>query len=356
MAKLNLDLMEKMAQELKTRADRQPQQQRSFGGGGGGRREFKWYNWDRNGVHHVRLLEPTMSDGRLALMVYKHHDLYGQDPVMCVSETFPRLGIDCEVCKSLNNLYSFGLDVGQMRSRGRGYTNCVDRLDMDAGTQIIGLPYSCHQWLVTESTRRDPMDPTKYLFGDICDPISGRDVMIDKKIVSDRPKYTTNFYPNSTRLHAEDDHIAKLVEDRFDIERIFKIPDEATLGKIKVVARTLIERAKDRMRSQAPPQANVPVEVTSTTSPAAEAARAVSPPAPTVAPTEARPRPTQVLPQGVPKCYAKDWRPGSLRPAKCRPCFSEIACSNEVKKLIEQAKREGKEEYALLPTEQTPME
>lgn len=316
MAKLNLELMESIAQQMNKAQEERAQ-----------RRNIIRYEW-KSGSNQIRLMESTFDDGRLALPVYRHW--IAKTPYVCVAQTYPANRIMCPICQALIEVERKGISTDNFEARGKAITNCVDRYETNRenAVKLIELPMSAYNYLVLQVTLRDKMNGM-FVFGDITDSLSGRDIFVVKK-VGERTSYETSLSPQVSPLHPEKDVVDMWMKARYSIQNMYRFPDETYFVKLKTVAEGILLSNKIDMATATQAVASAPPTI----------------PVNATVHSDKQPGPQQQ--KTMPKCYSLDWREEkAMRPAKCLPCPFETACSAEVKKKISAG--------FPLPDHQTPM-
>lgn len=287
MGKVNLTTIESLAAQARERATQRES---------GARRDFKWFNFKpAPAQNQIRILEPTYEDGRVALLVYKH--TIGNDKYDCIEKTWPNLRQECPICKSLRVLYDQGKDTTGKWARGRAYTNCIDRNAQNEGVKILGVPMSVYDYIIQMMVARDANDHSRYIFGDITDTQTGRDILISYD--SNSHQYNTTMFPISSPLHTDPAICQQWLSERWNMDSIFKFPNEQEFQKIRAAADYIL----------------------------ASASTFTPPSTPTHSATNKQ------LPK-TPACYALDWKPKPDTPTKCYVCPVELSCLEDVKKKL----------------------
>jgi hypothetical protein len=316
MPKLNLGMVEQQAQELREREEKRDN--RATGGGtSGGQKDFKFFDF-RPGANYIRLLEPTFEDGRLAMMIARHE--IDNKKYLCIQKTWPQARIECPFCKVRYDLYpQVGDLTKRLYTKQAAWTSCIRRDDMATGVQLIRIVSTVYNFLVQQTTMRDPMTK-QFVYGDITDTETGRDIVITYA----NNTYTTAIMPNVSPLNQDRAVAEQWLKERYHPDRIWKMPDEKVIAEYQKVA----EQQRTYILQQFHGETN-------------RAVQAAPPPPMTNSPATSS--------ANRPRCYALDWRePKSLQqPTKCVTCPVDIPCSEEVKQKIAAG--------IPLPTEQTPM-
>jgi hypothetical protein len=223
MAKLNLQNLEKQVQEIQHRQS-----------GSGTRGELKWYEM-KSGVNQVRILEPTFEDGRLAMVTVRHKEA---NNYFCIARTWPQLRKDCPICKVMWPIYEANKEspIAKYFPKRNAWVNVIDRSNPDLGVQLMRLPISLHDDLITQISTRDMTDPTKFIYGDITDSQNGRDIIITRNETHGQVSYTIAIHPMVTPLHKDPGMIQKWLDERYNIEKIFSTPDDAGMKAIEEFA------------------------------------------------------------------------------------------------------------------------
>lgn len=189
----------------------------------------KSYEWIE-ARHWLRLLPSTVTGHPLGLTVWRHYGLPRGRNLICPM-TWTDRQIPCALCRLFSHVGPGRRPTGVSYLWARTYTNGIDRRNVQAGVQIVDLPLSCDEW-ITEATRcRIPYGNP---YGDITDPATGRDVLIESPRRK-RERYKTALADPSP-LHDDPDVVARWLGERFDIESLFPVPGEAALAEIRAMA------------------------------------------------------------------------------------------------------------------------
>lgn len=167
-----------------------------------GENQITWFRIP-TGNSIVRILPPWDSRGMIALTVYSHSITYSEPNSeypkyswTCVDRTF---GKPCNICKGLEQLRATGVDTEQWDPNTRTfYCNALVMADpqygrtqegLAPGTHVLmRLPKTVYDWIVAQITNPQ--------IGDITDPTSGIDIMINKSGSGLDTKYSCTLSPN----------------------------------------------------------------------------------------------------------------------------------------------------------------
>lgn len=171
--------------------------------------DVNWWNIP-NGMSSIRVLPPWDPTGRIALGVFSHRIEY-QDPESnyrkyswtCVNRTF---GKRCNICEGLERIKASGVSIDEylpdtctyyinaLVIYDPAYDNAVKMGRDPKGTQapyshvLMRIPKSVYTWIVSQITSP--------LVGDITDPQTGINLVINKEGAGLSTRYSTTLSPD----------------------------------------------------------------------------------------------------------------------------------------------------------------
>jgi hypothetical protein len=196
------------------------------------------YDFRQRDRHRVRILPSQITGHPFGLPVSQHCALPGDRTLTCTM-TWPDLQLPCALCNALRPLGRRGKKSSLPYLWTRTFTSGIDRHQEEAGVQIIGLPLACDEW-ISESTRYRVPHGSPY--GDITDPVDGRDILIQNPRRT-RQRYQTSFALPSP-LHEDPEVVARWMNRRHDILALFPSPGPEALAEIAHVAKLVQERLR----------------------------------------------------------------------------------------------------------------
>lgn len=160
--KINLDYLKQKEVEAQQRKSNREQG------------DLAWYDF-ANGQNRLRVLPPWSSEGLLGMEVFMHH--LGRDQkILCLKgfkgSPFAPAGADCEcpICEVLRELKDANVETDGMWARFSVYLNAIDRKTNNLCiVRFPGTLFDSFRSLVFSD------------WGDVTDPITGNDILIDKK-------------------------------------------------------------------------------------------------------------------------------------------------------------------------------
>lgn len=316
-------------------------------------RDIVWFDWEEeghngsDGWNYLRMLPPWSEAGKIGFLVYTWRLPHTQEKVRHLMATWPDKGVEDPVETVIKKLLveypHLKDDIAEIKPKINAFCNVIDRKDEDAGPKLARLPISVYNWFQREmdAFMRRGIDPT--------DPEQGIDFRVKKSSKIDG-WYDYSFFgqitkdgfiPSLSPLHTDPAVVERWLDSLWDIDKIFRFPDDATLAKYQDIADgLLIHFEREARKSVArPPERPAKLRTPVIANPSPEGAVAslkaqedaalsgraqvVSPkvaPAPVVGPPTSGTAPQS--PTDKPPCF-QDHQPGHGR---CMMCPVEFDC------------------------------
>jgi len=333
------------------------------------RKTYKWFSPDKVGLHRIRVLPPYSQRGDFGKDVFQFFKLPTLDPSktanhFCVEKMFPEKGVECPIMKVIREIdylsergKKFAFDAWKANPVHRYYMNVLVRSstnfpEVDPKVIHIGnFPPTMKAWIWSKL-----MDPD---FGDITDPLNGRDLKITRNEVNKKTTYDRDVVPTTSPIITNTDEIEEFLKDLPDLDAVFAYPSAQVFEKIKESAELYRNRLLENFNlvgktfasapmpapsipvaPQAPPSVQVSEQSEPTsvpTTPALELPVVQSSPQPTAPVVTSTVDPPTVapvkssLPKDAPECFGnKDiFNPKEMI---CQICVYEIQCAEKIKK------------------------
>ena len=327
----------------------------------------KWFRLRAEGSYRIRILPPG-EDGKFAFKLAKHWNMPNPDPEdsaknptvphVCIENTYPEMRRECPICKVLREYALKGLNVDAYGLRIKWYfnalilqspwfegMNCSCPTSVDgAGNKIVshvGVHLLEHTdytatWFNERRRQRD-------LYGNILDPIEGKDILIRCKR-GKKVSYDRDLLPDKRPIAGSDEEVEKILDQRVRFSDIWKFPDDEVLGYINKSAAMLRAQFENRIADvrNIPAQSPPAPPVVSSKAPGTPTLP-LSQPVPVVS---AQPEPTYPthtvegieivwIPHNYKECFANGtiFRRDDAQKRVCLACAFEFECGNTIDKI-----------------------
>lgn len=219
------------------------------------------------GTHVVRVLPPYSSEGLLGVKTW---DIWNvPDPEkpgestkhVCVEMTFPERGVRCPIIEVMQRYQGAGLDAffEKLKPSPNAYMNVLVRSTVNINLEKYPVDPMLATIMQTQHLTLDfvyskCMDAD---YGNITDPMSGRDLKLTKQVKNQKTSYEREVKPSVSPLFADQQQIQMALDSMYNLSEIYKFPDDRIFGRIIKSAQLLEDKIKYLLSASAPPQ--VPV-------------------------------------------------------------------------------------------------
>jgi len=271
----------------------------------GGDGDLRWVSFPKEGEMKIRFLPPAKESSLPGRIINTHWNLLDDDRSYKKCLCFKTFKEECPICNMLE-LYNDRINTDDWQASARSYINVLvlENSEYDSTLPyILGSSDYNLYWLL-----ENIIDPD---IGDITDPINGHNVTFTRK--TPNGAFDRKISLKTTPIADSEERISNILNNIFDLSKIWKAPDDEYLIYAKKLAKNTEKVIKERLLKLT--QENQESDIDEQENKKEDDKK------------ESNNNSTinSKAPKGAPDCFGIDWKE-DLK--KCQVCPHEFLCQN----------------------------